>query len=204
MNKEVKYELKDNELDMSDSFRQTRLRYHMSQKQWADALGISYGLAKRIEAHTISYSAKTKKKVESYIEKHPVIPNSTKLNGLEEHILFDIFLANINQSIEQETVDNVCKCVRHLHSLMSNAKECSSPHDLTNYFNFFQQLLYAAKSAAVENMHLINNGKFPLDMEKELKSAFNHVDNTGAVQTSKKTGKNSQIDGQSSLFDLPL
>ena len=56
MNKEVKYELKDNELDMSDSFRQTRLRYHMSQQQWADALGISYGLVKRIEAHTISYS----------------------------------------------------------------------------------------------------------------------------------------------------
>ena len=176
----------------------------MNQKEWADAIGISYSLVKRIESHTIGYSPKTKKKVESYIEKHPIVPSTTKLDGLEEHILFDIFLSNVSQRVEQDAIDDVCKCVRHLHNLISNAKDSSSPHELTNYFNFLQQLLYAAKSATAENIGLINKGKFPLDMEKELKSAFSRIDTAEAAETSKKSGKSNQIEGQSTLFDLSL
>lgn len=192
----------DSQFDISDSFKNTRERYGMSQKKWADAIGISYSLVKKIEAHTIAYSYKTQDKVKSFINRHPIIPEEYKLHELKDYILFDIIKNDIDRETRLENVEPVYKCIHHLQELISNAKQCNSSKELFNYFEFLHQLLYAAKSAASDNMDLIRHGKFPSAMEKNLKSAFSHISDAGPAQASKKSNKNSQIEGQSTLFDL--
>lgn len=191
----------DIQFDISDSFKNTRERYGMSQKKWAEAIGISYSLVKKIEAHAIAYSYKTQDKVKSFINRHPILSEEYKLHELKDYILFDIFQDNIDRETRLENVEPVYKCIRHLQELISNAKQCNSSEELFNYFEFLHQLLYAAKSAASDNMDLIRHGKFPSGMEKDLKSAFSRISDAGA-QASKKSVKNSQIEGQSTLFDL--
>lgn len=74
----------------SEEFRSLRNSYGMSQKEWADAVGISAAMVKLIETDRQACSIKTAEKVWEFAGSAGTAYRK-RLDGLEEHILYDIF-----------------------------------------------------------------------------------------------------------------
>lgn len=141
MKSEKKITLTETEIKNCETFKQIRISYNMNQEQWADATGISYGLVKRIEAHTIKCSSKTKIKVHNFMEQNQNTPDQPDLHDLESHILFDIFLTYLNQVSKMEASICAGKCTKALQGILSYAHKCDSSQTQKSYFQFLEQTL---------------------------------------------------------------
>lgn len=122
-------------------FVEHRLSCRMNQKQWAEAVGISYGLVKRIEARSIACSAKTSAKVQHFLNSCDIRPDTPDMHGLEDHILFDVFLTNMGQLSGKDASAYAGHCTRALQHALSVAARCSSPDAQKKYFDFVDMFL---------------------------------------------------------------
>lgn len=119
-------------------FTECRHSHGMSQKQRAEALGISYGLVKRIEARTIACSERTMLKAQKFMDACDTRPDAPDRHGLEEHVLYDVFLTNMRQIPVKEASEYAGKCTRSLLAALSKASGCTSPDAQKRYFEFLE------------------------------------------------------------------
>lgn len=206
MKNSMKNQLTYEELKRCSFFKESRLRYHMNQKDWARALKISYSLVKRIEEHTIRCSPSTMKKLQSYLQSSPVVTSSPVLHGLDERILYDTFLTYI---IETSDMDNneAAKCAAHcgklVKRLLSNASNCKSPDTQEIYINYMEQLLTILCIAADDAVQSINNGENILNSKIGLGSVFTNSLITRFQKSNDiLISKNGDVSIQLSLNDM--
>lgn len=173
MTREKKTILTDDELKDCEEFRKARIRYRMDQQQWATAIGISYGLVKRIEAHSIKCSQKTKDKVLNYANRCNINPFEPDLHGLESHILCDIFLSHMTQIPKQNADDLSSKCAKLFHTILAYAESFESADTQKTYFQLLEQLLATLNLAIDDMISDINNEENILNINRGLKSVFN-------------------------------
>lgn len=141
MKNQKKRKLTETEIKDCDTFKQIRISYNMNQMQWANAINVSHGLVKRIEAHTIKCSSKTKTKIRNFMEQNQNTPDLPDLHGLESHIIFDIFLTYLNQTPKMESSVCAGRCTKALQGILSYATNCESSGTQKAYFRFMEQIL---------------------------------------------------------------
>lgn len=206
MKSEKKISLTETEIKNCETFKQIRISYNMNQKQWADATGISYGLVKRIEAHTIKCSSKTKTKVRNFMEQNQNTPDQPDLHDLEAHILFDIFLTHLNQVSKKEASICAGRCTKALQGILSYAPKCDSSSAQKVYFQFLEQVFTALSFASSDMISEISKGTDILNINKGMKNIF-----TGKLITKYKNSadvivsRNGDVSRQynlSEFFDL--
>lgn len=203
MNNKKKINLTNSEIKDCETFEQIRISYNMNQKQWGNAIGISYGLVKRIEAHTIKCSPKTKMKIRSFIDQNQNNHNIPDLHNLEAHILFDIFLTHMNQVAKNEAGIYAARCTKAFQDILTYASKCDSPQSQETYFQFLEQILTTLSFAIADMISDINNGTDISNVNNGLKSVF-------TVKQVKKfinfadviVSKNGEVSQQYSLSDF--
>ena len=121
-----KNELTKKEQEVCEEFSKCRIRYGMTKEEWARAIGISHGLVKRIESHTISCSKKTMTKVRQYMDSCDVCPDIPDLHDLEHHILYYIFLTHMERLPKKEAAEYAGKCARSLRDTLLHMSEVSA------------------------------------------------------------------------------
>lgn len=205
MNKTNQRRLNDKELQDCESFRLFRISYQMNQKQWAEAIGISYGLVKRIEAHTIRCSEKTKAKIQNYIEQCPSPQDAPDLLGLEAHVLRDVFLTHMDHTPKKEAMTLSARCARKLQEILGYASSLESPSMQSTYYRYVGQLLDVLSLSTADAVPAINDGKDILNIKQGLQSVF-----TGKQITKFKHSGNviisdtGEVSYQYSIFDMGL
>lgn len=199
MNKVKKINLTAAELKDCETFEEIRMSYNMNQKQWAQAVGISYGLVKRIEAHTIKCSSKTKVKVRNFTDRYHANQNTPDLHGLEAHILYDIFLSHMEQIPKKEASVCSARCTKLFQDILSPAAECKSADTQQIYFQYLEQLLTTLALATADAATDINNGTDILNINHGIKNVFTgkqvaKFKNSANVIVSKNGEVNHQYD----------
>lgn len=172
MKNEKKINLTADELKDCETFEQIRLSYNMTQKQWAKALDISYGLVKRIETHTIKCSLKTKAKVRNFTDRYLTDQNTPDLHGLEAHILYDIFLSHMEQIPKKEASICSARCTKLFQDILSTAAECGSEKTQHIFFQYLEQLLTTLALATADAVAEINEGIDILNINNGIKNVF--------------------------------
>lgn len=150
--------LTEDDLKVCEEFTECRLSRRMNQKQWAEAVGISYGLVKRIEARTIACSKKTMTQVRQFMDSCDACPDTPDLHELEEHVLYDIFLTNMRQLSKKEAAEYAGKCTRSLRDTLSGASRCNTPDAQKKYFEFVDMFLKALSLTSVSSVDAANRG----------------------------------------------
>lgn len=190
----------DEELKECRQFKQARIRYNMSQKEWAERTGISYGLIKKIEENTAKCSEKTKFKVQKFLESHPpriMGVGKPGRHGLQVNVLYAVFISSMNKIPENNAYSLAAQCAHAMQALLSCSSACSSSGAQEAYFKFIEQFLYASKKMSDGLIEDINAGE-NVNIEKLLKSLEYKKLRSGLhSEGSKSTG----IDGQINLFD---
>lgn len=151
-----------------EEFRGYRNSYGMSQKEWAVAVGISSGLVKLIETGKNTCSVKTADKVWEFIGSCGAAYRTTGADGLEEHILYDIFIEHMKKMEQKEAASYAAKCIRPLMKSLSKASECNTTDAQKRYFDFLEIFLYTMHVAASEYASMANDGKTVPDIRMEL------------------------------------
>lgn len=134
----------------------------MNQEKWAETIGISYGLVKRIEAHTIKCSTRTRTKVQLFMEKKSNTPDLPKQSDLpdpydlETHVIFDIFLTKLKQVPKSEASSSARHCTKALQYFLSYIDKCDSSDTQIDYFQFMEWILYIPFYLSYENQELDN------------------------------------------------
>lgn len=152
----------------SEEFRSCRNSYGMSQNEWAEAVGISPALVKKIETGKQPCSAKTAEKIWEFMGSGGAAYRTGGLHGLEEHVLYDIFFEHMEKLDEKEAAGYAAKCIRPLIKSLSKASGCSSPDAQKKYFDFIEMFLSAMHIVASECVGMANDGKPVSDMRMEL------------------------------------
>lgn len=159
-----------------DQFRKYRHICGMTQKQWAEKIGISHGLVKRIESYTIACSEKTMNKALQFMDNYNSLPEHPDLHDLEEHILYDVFLTNMKQMPQNEAKAHAQKCAQSFRAVLSKASKCSSPNMQEQYFEFVDKLLYILSLVDTDSVDIagidassIMESIFPLKNKKSPK-----------------------------------
>ena len=182
-----------------EAFEQLRNGYHMTQKEWAKAIGISYGLVKGIEAPRIKCSAKTKAKVRSF----EVCYNAKDLHGLEAHILYDVLLSHMEQIPKGEADTYSARCAKALLDILSRPAEFDSPEAQKTYFEFLEQVLTTLTLALDDVATAINQGENILNVNQGLKSIFDGKQVTRFKKSNYvMVSKDGEVDWQNSLFGV--
>lgn len=152
-----------------EEFREYRYSYAMSQEEWAKAIDISTASVKRIETNKMECSAKTAGKVWEFIgtggAAHRV---QFEHLGLEDRMLYDIFLEHMEKIAEKEAAGYAAKCIYPLRKTLSKASACSSLDAQKNYFDFLEIFLLAMHIVASEYVDLANKGEAFPDMRDDL------------------------------------
>lgn len=157
-----------------EEFRSYRYSYGMSQEEWAEAVGISAGLVKQIETKKRECSAKTAGKVWEFIGAGGAAHRSgSRLHGLEERILYDIFLEHMEKMDGKEAAGYAAKCIRPLLRTFSKASACDSQDAQKKYFDFLEAFLHAMQLAAAEYADLVKEGKDMPDIRADLTGFVN-------------------------------
>lgn len=154
-----------------EAFKQLRIRYHMTQKEWAKAIHISYGLVKGIEAHRIKCSANTKKNIHSF----EVNYNSSDLQGLEARIIYDVLLSHMEQTIDRTADIYQCsaRCTKAIQNILAHIAEFENADTQNTYLLFLTQILTTLDLAINDAATSILQGENVLDNNQGLKSIFN-------------------------------
>lgn len=186
-----------------EAFEQLRNSYHMTQHEWAQAVGISYGLVKRIEAHTIKCSSKTKAKVHSFEIRYNSNQDAPDLHGLEAHILYDVLLSHMEQIPKKEAGVCSARCTKALQDILAHTSEVESADVQKTYFQFLEQALTMLSLATNDIVTAINQGEDVLNINQGLKDIFDGKQ----VTKFKKSGivivsKNGEVNWQNNLFDF--
>lgn len=194
----TKEELKD-----CETFEQIRISYHMTQEQWAKAIGISYGLVKRIESRTIKCSSKTKVKVRNFIDQFNANQESPDLHGLEAHILYDVLLSHMEQIPKKDASVWSARCTKAFQNILSYASALESADAQKIYFQFLEQLLTMLSYATADAVEDIKQGEDILNINHGLKAIFNGKQITRFKNSADiMVSKGGEITYQNSLFDL--
>lgn len=152
-----------------EEFQNYRYSYKMSQKEWAEAVGISTALVKQIETRKRDCSAKTAGKVWEFIGANGAAHRAgSGPMELEERILYDIFLGHMEKLAGREAAGYAAKCIRPLQKALSKASECSSPDAQKKYFDFLEAFLSAMQLAASEYASLADDGEAMPDLRDGL------------------------------------
>lgn len=205
MKKDNHTSLTKEELKECETFEHIRNSYHMTQEQWAQAIGISYGLVKRIESHTIKCSSKTKVKVQSFIEQYNSNQDSPDLHGLEAHILYDVFLSHMNQIPKKDASIWSARCTKAFQNILSSASAFESADMQKTYFQFLEQLLTMLSLVSADAIADIRQGEDVLNINHGLKDIFNGKQITRFKNSSNiMVSKGGEVTYQNSLFDLGL
>lgn len=205
MKKDNQNALTKEELKDCETFGQIRNSYHMTQEQWAQAVGISYGLVKRIESHTIKCSSKTKAKVHSFIELYNSNQNAPDLHGLEAHILYDVFLSHMEQIPKRDASVWSARCTKAFQNILSSASAFESADEQKIYFQFLEQLLTMLSLVSADAVADIKKGEDILNINHGLKDIFNGKQITRFKNSSNiMVSKDGAVTRQNSLFDLGL
>lgn len=180
-------------------FIRNRLRYGMTQKEWADAIGVSHPLVKRIESGTIRCSEKTIKKMENFMQGRNSSPNPHAFHTLEEYILSSILLTSMNHLGQDAAASYAHKCTCSLWNLISGIKLCPTAETQGNYIDFLQHLLDLTSTFADDNIDAIQSGTYHFQKDKLL----NSLQKYGLSQTgSTRKKKPASVEGQVTIDDL--
>lgn len=190
----------DEELKECRQFKQDRIRYNMSQKEWAAETGISYGLIKKIEENAAKCSEKTKCKVQKFLESHPPRVRGAGKPGrhkLQINVLYAVFISSMDKIPEKNAYPLAAQCAHAMQELLSCSSDCSSQGVQEAYFQFIEKVLYASKKMSDGLIADINAGE-NVNIEKLLKS-LDYKKLRNGVHS--KGGKRTDIDGQLNFFD---
>lgn len=146
------------ERKLCEEFAEYRHRYGMNQKDWAKAVGISYGLVKRIENQTITCSKRTLDRIQNFVASREFCSDSHDIHSLEEHVLYDIFITNMGQLTKKEAATYAGECTHLLRDTLSWASRCSSPDAQKRYFEMINMLFKVLRTAAYDSLEGINKG----------------------------------------------
>lgn len=203
MRKTHKTGLTAKELQDCESFRLLRVSCQMNQQQWAQATGLSYGLVKRIEAHTIRCSGKTKAKVQNFIDQYPSLQEVPDFLDLETHILRDVFLDHMKHIPKKDAMVLSARCARKLKEILGYASGLDSPGMQAIYFQYLEQLLTVLSSAAGDAVPAISKEENVLDAKSGLRTVFKTEQIKKCEQTGKMhVAKDGEVTYQYSLFDI--
>lgn len=184
---------------LRDEFVRNRLRYEMTQREWADAIGISHPLVKRIESGTIRCSEKTIKKMENFMQGRNSSPNPHAFHTLEEYILSSILLTSMNHLRQDAATSYAHKCTYPLWNLISGIKLCPTDETQRNYIDFLQHLLDLASTFADDNIDAIQSGAYYFQKDKLLNSLQKYsLSQTGSTRKKKPAS----VEGQVTIADL--
>lgn len=203
MKKDRKTHLTEAERKDCETFEQLRISYQMNQEQWAQAVGISYGLVKRIESHTIRCSDKTKVKVRSFMDQYGSNQDAPDLHGLEAHILYDVFLSHMGQVPKKDASLWSARCARAFQDILSRASGFDSAEMQKTYFQFLEQLLTMLSLLSADVATDIRQGEDILNINHGLKAVFNGKQ-VARFKSSPNimVSKEGEVTYQNSLFDL--
>lgn len=203
MKKDRQIHLSEAELKDCETFEQLRISYQMNQEQWAQAVGISYGLVKRIESHTIKCSNKTKIKVRSFIDQYSSNQDAPDLHGLEAHILYDVFLSHMEQLPKKEAFLWSARCTKAFQDIISYASKFDSSEMQKTYFQFLEQLLTMLSLLSADVVTDIKQGEDILNINHGLKTIFSGKQITRFKSSSNiMVSKEGEVTYQNSLSDL--
>lgn len=203
MGKDIQVPSTADEIRDCEAFEQLRNSYNMTQREWAQAVGISYGLVKRIEAHTIKCSSKTKAKVHSFEVRYNSNQGAPDLHGLEAHILYDVLLSHMEQTPKKEAGVCSARCTKALQDILAHTSELKSADTQKTYFQFLEQALTMLSLATNDIVTAINQGEDVLNINHGLKGIFDGRQ----VTKFKKSGiitvsKEGEVIWLNSLFDF--
>lgn len=203
MNKGRQAPVTEEEIQDCEVFEQLRNSYHMTQKEWATAVGISYGLVKAIEQHKIKCSPKTKAKVHSFEIRYNSNQDAPDLYGLEAHILYDVLLSHMGHMPKREAGVCSARCTKALQDILAHTSELESDNAQRIYFQFMEQLLTMLALATNDVVAAINQGEDVLNINQGLKSIFDGKQ----ITKFKKSGivtisKYGEVTWQNNLFDF--
>ncbi len=184
----------------SDEFRSFRHSYGMSQKEWAEAVGISPALVKKIETGRQPCSGKTAEKVWGFIGPGAA-HRAAGLQGLAGHVLYDIFFESLDKMDEKEAASCAQNCARQLMGALIKASECGTGEAQKRYFDFLKMFLSTMNMVASECTSLANDGRPVPDMQRELTEFIGMEINRIKQQDNNISLSGSQEEGgQYSLF----
>lgn len=191
------------ERENCDEFRNCRYRYGMTQEEWAEKIGISLGLVKRIETYTIAYSKKTREKVDKFMETYEIYPNIPNMHELEELILYDIFFTHMQHLSKKDAMNYAQECTRSLRNTLLKASRCSTPDAQKIFFDFVSIFLKALSRSAVLIVDttgkstdcMLSTDDLVSVVEKKIKKITNQVDTAQA--------DNKEEYHQETIFDMP-
>lgn len=152
----------------SEEFRELRHSCGMSQKEWADAVGISLALVKKIETGKQACSGKTAEKIWGFMGTKGTAYQADGLDGLEEHILYDIFIEHMKKMGGKDAAIYAGKCARPLLRALYKAAGCGSADAQKKYFDFLEMFLSVMHIAASECAGMANGGKTVSNIRMEL------------------------------------
>ena len=198
-----KNELTKKEQEVCEEFSKCRIRYGMTQEEWARAIGISHGLVKRIESHTISCSKKTMTKVRQYMDSCDVCPDIPDLHDLEHHILYYIFLTHMERLPKKEAAEYAGQCARSLRDTLLHMSECTTAGKQKNIYKLMDMYLKAL-SRVVSSTNVADvEMNFP-DITNELASLTEKKIKKTASPADTDIPASSNQFGQMCLGDLQL
>lgn len=172
MGRKPKISLSDKEIESCNNFKKTRIRYDMSQKEWADAIGVSLGLVKGIEGHMRKCTESTKNQVENYKIQHRTAPDSPDVLSLEKHVLSDVFLTHMGMIGKNEAISCADSCMESICEILSNADKFKTKDEQKLCFQHMDIFLDMLISASYQAISAIKDGLDVLDIAARQKTDF--------------------------------
>lgn len=183
-----------------EEFKKNRLSFGMNQKQWAEKVGISYGLVKRIESHTIACSEKTTNKVRMFMDSYNAPPDDLPgMHDLEVRILYDVLLTYMADIPIKNAKEHAIKCARSLRAVLSKASGCSSPGAKEKYFEFMEMFLKALGDFDADSVDITE-----MEMSRTISNVFSNKNPRKSSSADKGTSKYGNEFNQVSLLEGQL
>lgn len=188
-----------------DAFRHFRFSCHMTQKEWAGAIGISQALVKKIETHSMKCSEKSWARAREFMEGRSRIPAPAGWEmpaGLDMRIFYDIAMSRISPALGENASTYAAWYTGSFHKLLEAASDLP-PDGQATYFRLLGQLLGALSVAAAGSAAKIKDGEDVLNVNEGLKDIFNKKTIEGFRKSgSVLVGKDGSVNIQQCLFDL--
>lgn len=185
-----KKRLTDDELKECELFKQHRLKYRKTQKEWAEAIGISLALVKKIEACSIRCSPKTGANVRKYLKNNPISPYFPVLHGLDERVLYETFLTRMLEDPDMDSDEasrRASDCGKLVARIFSNASDLEQGCYKRKYFHYIEHLLTVLSAASDNAVAAIKDNKDILNADTGLRAVFTKamLKNCGNILISK-------------------
>lgn len=172
MKKKTKKTLTDKDIYACNDFKEKRIKCGMDQKEWAEVIGISLGLVKGIEGQMRRCTPSTEEKVKKYMKHFHAAPDVPDTRGLEERILYDVFLSHMGMMGKKDAAYYADPCIMSICKILSVSDNLGTKDEQKLYFQNLAIFLDLLSCASYEFASAITDGLDVLDIAGKLHSDF--------------------------------